>query len=225
MFESIEYTHKDGTVEKMSKLQAVQAELEPFLDGILEEKTSNEARKKPLNIDFGTRIHNRLGNVLKKVELPMSNANTLIVMTADNLYKSYIDYCDLCCWIEDKVKIAFIPNKPEFCNFAGITPTAFSKFKTEGDPHQREAADDIEIQLSNSTQIAMENSDIKSTAGQFRQVAKSGIGHSTQVTTAHEPVIATPVTNNSFRSTAELLSNVAVLPEPQKQLPNRKGKK
>lgn len=212
MFESIDYIHADGTTERMNKLQAVQAELEPFLDDIAKEKAINEERKKPLNVDFGTRIHNRLGNVLKKFELPMSNSAAL-EMSAEQLYKCYIDYCELCCWIEDRVHIAFIPNKPEFCNFSAITTTAFSKFKTEGDPRQREAADDIEVQFSNSTQIAMENCDIKSTAGQFRQVAKSGIGHSTQVTTAHEVVPVIPITNNSFRPVTEYVEQLAVMPD------------
>ena len=225
MFESIEYTHKDGTTERMSKLQSVQAELEPFLDEIARQKADNEERKKPLKIEWKPRIYSKIESVLIKLERPMSNADAINIMDAESLYKCYDMYCELCCWIESKVGISYNKDKPEFCNFAAITTTAFSKFKTEGDPHQREAADDIETRISNSVQIAMENSDIKSTAGQFRQVAKSGIGHSTQVTTAHEPVIAIPVTNNSFRSTAELMSNLAVLPEPQKQLPNRKGKK
>ena len=225
MFESIDYKHKDGTVEQMNKLQAVQAELELFLDDIARQMDENEQLKKPRKIAWKPRIYSKIESVLIKLERPMSNADTLKVMKADELYKCYDMYCELCCWIESKVGISYNKDKPEFCNFAAITTTAFSKFKTEGDPHQREAADDIETRISNSVQIAMENSDIKSTAGQFRQVAKSGSGHSTQVTTAHEPVIAIPVTNNSFRSIGELTSNLAVMPEPQKQLPNRKGSK
>lgn len=213
MFESIDYIHKDGTTERMSKLQAVQAELEPFLDEIARQKEENEERKKPLKIEWKPRIYSKIESVLIKLERPLPNAEALNIMTAENLYKCYDAYCELCCWIEEQVGISYNKDKPEFCNFAAITTTSFSKFKTEGDPHQREAADDIETRISNSVQIAMENSDIKSTAGQFRQVAKSGIGHSTQVTTAHEPVIAIPVTNNSFTPMSEYLSSVAVMPK------------
>lgn len=225
MFESIDYKHKDGTVEQMNKLQAVQAELEPFLDDIARQMDENEELKKPRKIAWKPRIYSKVESVLIKLERPMPNAEALVVMTADSLYKCYDMYCELCCWIESKVGISYNKDKPEFCNFAAITGTAFSKFKTEGDPHQREAADDIDARISNSVQVAMENSDIKSTAGQFRQVAKSPIGHSIQVTTAHEPVIAIPVTNNTFRPVAEIMSTVAVMPEPQKQLPNKKGVK
>lgn len=213
MFESIEYKHKDGTIEQMNKLQAVQAELEPFLDEIAEQMTENEKLKKPRKIAWKPRIYSKVESVLIKLERPMPNSDTFNIMTAENLYKCYEMYCELCCWIESKVGISYNKDKPEFCNFAAITTTAFSKFKTEGDPHQREAADDIETRISNSVQIAMENSDIKSTAGQFRQVAKSGIGHSTQVTTAHEPVLAIPVTNNSFTPVEEIMSTVAVMPK------------
>lgn len=216
MFESIDYIHKDGTVERLSKLQAVQAELEPFLDEIAVQMKENEERKKPRKIAWKPRIYSKVESVLIKLERPMQNSDALVVMTAEKLYECYDQYCELCCWIESKVEISYNKDKPEFCNFAAITTTAFSKFKTEGDPHQREAADDIETRISNSVQIAMENSDIKSTAGQFRQVAKSGIGHSTQVTTAHEPVAVIPITPNSFRPVAELMSGVAQMPEPKK---------
>ena len=225
MFESIDYKHKDGTVEQMNKLQAVQAELEPFLDDIARQIDENEQLKKPRKIAWKPRIYSKVESVLIKLERPMPNANALIIMDADYLYRCYDMYCELCCWIESKVGISYNKDKPEFCNFAAITTTAFSKFKTEGDPRQRETADDIETRISNSVQIAMENSDIKSTAGQFRQVAKSGIGHSTQVTTAHEAIPVIPITNNTFRPVAEIMSTVAVMPEPQKQLPNKKGRK
>lgn len=213
MFESIDYKHKDGTIERLSKLQAVQAELEPFLKDIAQQMEDNEAQKKPRKIAWKPRIYSKVESVLIKLERPMPNDQAIKIMSADELYKCYDQYCELCCWIEDKVGISYNKDKPEFCNFAAITTTAFSKFKLEGDPHQREAADDIETRISNSVQIAMENSDIKSTAGQFRQVAKSGIGHSTQVTTAHEPVAVIPITPNSFRPVEELLSGVAQMPK------------
>lgn len=213
MFEYIDYKKKDGTVERLSKLQALQAEMQEFLEDLAQQKQKNEARKNPLKIEWKPRIYSKVESVLIKLERPMQNSDALKVMTADNLYACYDAYCDLCCWIESIVGISYNKDKPEFCNFAGITTTAFSKFKTEGDPHQREAADDIETRISNSVQIAMENSDIKSNAGQFRQVAKSGIGHSTQVTTAHEPVAVIPITPNSFRPVEELLSGVAQMPK------------
>lgn len=218
MLQFIEYKHKDGTVEKLTKLEAVKAAMTDFLDDLARQMEENDKQKKPRKIAWKPRIYNRLESVLLSFECPMENAVALTIPAPD-LYAIYNQYCELCCWIEEKVGISYNKDKPEFCSFCGITTTAFSEFKTKGDPHQREAADDIETRISNSVQIAMENSDIKSTAGQFRQVAKSGIGHSTQVTTAHEPQVVIPVTPNSFRSTAELMANLAVLPDSgRKQL-------
>lgn len=203
---------EDCTITWQNKLQAVQTELEPFLDEIAQQMAINEALKKPRKIAWKPRIYSKVESVLIKLERPIPNSEALNI-SADNLYYYYEQYCELCCWIESKVGISYNKDKPEFCNFAAITATAFSKFKTEGDPHLREAADDIETRISNSVQVAMENSDIKSTAGQFRQVAKSGIGHSTQVTTAHEPVAVIPITPNSFTPVAELTSSIAVMPK------------
>ena len=98
---------------------------------------------------------------------------------------------------------------------------AFANYATEGDPHQREAMDDIDTRIANSVQMAAENSEIKSTASQFRMTAKSGIGHKIQTTTAHEPVIAIPVTNNSFTPVAEIMSSIAQMPK----LESGKGRK
>lgn len=223
MIEYIEYKNKDGTVEKLSKLQAVQAEISGYLEDLAAQKDMNEMRKKPLKIEWNTRIYNKLESVLLKIERPMTNANALTVMTADKLYECYDQYCDLCCWIESKVGISYYKSKPEFCRFCGITTTAFSTLVTEGDPKQREAVDDIDTSISNSIQMAAESSEIKSTAAEFRQTAKSGIGHKVQTTTAHEPVVAIPITPNSFTPIGEIMSTVAVMPEPKKQI--GKGKK
>lgn len=212
MLQYFEYTNKDGTTEQLSKLEAVKREMDAFLDNIAMQKTENEERKKPLKIEWKPRIYDKLESVLLSLECPMENAVALKI-SAVELYACYNQYCELCCWIEEKVGISYNKDKPEFCSFCGITTTAFSEFKTKGDPHQREAADDIETRISNSVQIAMENSDIKSAAGELRQRSKSGIGHSMQTTTAHEPVVAIPVTPNSFTPVTEILSNVAVMPQ------------
>lgn len=148
-----------------------------------------------------------------KFERPVSNSEALSIMTGDVLYACYDQYCDLCCWIESVVGISYYKNKPEFCRYCGITTTAFSTLVTEGDPKQREAVDDIDTSISNSIQMAAESSEIKSTAAEFRQTAKSGIGHRTQTTTAHEPIIAIPVTPNSFKKVDDYLSEIAVIPE------------
>lgn len=218
MFESIDYIRADSTTERMNKLQAVQAELEPFLDGIARQMDENDELKKPRKIAWKPRIYSKIESVLIKLERPMSNALAL-EMSAEQLYECYDMYCELCCWIEEKTGISYNKDKPEFCNFAAITTSAFSKLKIEGSPDTREAAEDIDTRISNSVQIAMENSDIKSTAGQFRQVAKSGIGHSTQVTTAHEPILAVPVTNNTFTPISAYVEQLAVMPNQRKQLP------
>lgn len=211
MLQYFEYKNEDGTIEQLSKLEAVKREMGDFLRDIERQMVANEGQKKPRKIAWKPRIYNKLESVLLSLECPMENAIALKI-SASELYACYNQYCELCCWIEEQVEISYNKDKPEFCSFCGITTTAFSEFKTKGDPHQREAADDIETRISNSVQIAMENSDIKSAAGHFRQVAKSGIGHSTQVTTAHEPVVAIPVTPNSFTPVAEILANVAVMP-------------
>lgn len=213
MFESINYKDKG---EWLNKLQAVQAELEPFLDEIATQMEANEQLKKPRKIAWKPRIYSKIESVLIKLERPMSNSDALKVMTAEELYKCYDMYCELCCWIESKVEISYNKDKPEFCNFAAITTTAFSKLKLDGDPHQREAIDDIDTRISNSVLVAMESSDIKTTAGELRQRAKTGVGHSMQTTTAHDFIPEPTVSNNSFTSVAELLEGMAVMPKQLK---------
>lgn len=215
MIEYIEKTREDGTVEQLSKLQAVQEEMQEFLDDLARQKKVNEMLDKPLKIAWKPRIYSKIESVLLKLERPISNTEAFAVMTAEMLYKCFIDYCDLCCWIESKVGIPYNKDKTEFCNFAAITETAFSKFKTKGDPHQREAVDDIEKRLSNSLNVAMESGEVKAKAGELKQRSKNGIGYSMQVTGQHEPVIAIPVTNNSFTSVEEIMSGMAVVPTKQ----------
>lgn len=215
MFEYIDYEHKDGTIERLNKLQAVQAEMQEFLEDLAEQKAVNELRKKPLKIEWYPRIYNKLESVLLKLERPMTNNNALKVISADKLYECYDMYCDLCCWIESIVGISYYKSKPEFCSFCGITTTAFANYVTDGDPHQREAVDDIDTRIANSIQMASENSEIKSTSAEFRLTAKNGMGHKIQTTTAHEPVAVIPITKNSFKKVDEYLSYVAVMPEPK----------
>lgn len=212
MFESIDYIHADGTTERMNKLQAVQAELEPFLDDIAQQMRENDELKKPRKIAWKPRIYSRLESVLIKLERPMSNALAL-EMTAEQLYECYDMYCELCCWIEEKTGISYNKDKIEFCNFTGITATALKKLKEESSPRQMEAADEIWNRLSNSLNVATENGDIKTTAGQFKQIAKSPIGYNTQVTTAHDFTPTPPVTNNSFTPISEYTAQLAVMPD------------
>lgn len=210
MFESINYKDKG---EWLNKLQAVQAEMQEFLENLARQKQENEERKKPLKIEWYPRIYNKLESVLLKLERPMTNDNALKVMSADKLYECYDMYCDLCCWIESIVGISYYKSKPEFCSFAGITTEAFSNYATKGDYRQREAIDDIDTRIANSVQMAAENSEIKSTSAEFRLTAKNGMGHKIQTTTAHEPVAVIPITPNSFTPVAEILSGVAQMPK------------
>ncbi|MCM1441159.1 MAG: hypothetical protein NC131_18450, partial [Roseburia sp.] len=138
MLQYIEYTNADGTTEQLSKLEAVKREMGDFLDNLLQQLEENEKQKKPRKIAWKPRIYNKLESVLLSLECPMENAVALKI-TAHELYACYNQYCKLCCWIEEKVGISYNKDKPEFCSFCGITTTAFSEFKTKGDPHQREA--------------------------------------------------------------------------------------
>lgn len=215
MFESINYKDKG---EWINKLQAVQAELEPFLDDIARKMRENDELKKPRKIAWKPRIYSKIESVLTDLECPMSNSDALTI-TAEQLYEYYKMYCKLCCWIEEKTGIAYNKDKTEFCYFVAITTTAFDSFQTEGDPYLREAADDIEKRLSNSLNVAMENGDVKSTAGELKQRSKSGIGYKMQTTTANEPALVIPITNNSFPPIKEYTAKLAVIPNQTKQLP------
>lgn len=212
MFESIDYIHTDGTTERMNKLQAVQAELEPFLDDIAQKMRENDELKKPRKIAWKPRIYSKIESVLIKLERPMSNALAL-QMTAEQLYECYDMYCELCCWIEEKTGISYNKRIPEFCNFAGITATAFANFQTDGDPSQKEAWDDINNRLADSVLTAAECGENKSTSSEFRLTAKSPIGHKIQTTTAHEPALVIPISNNSFTPISEYTAQLAVMPD------------
>lgn len=209
MFESINYKDRG---EWLNKLQAVQAELEPFLDDIVRRISENNAQKKPQKIAWKALIYSRLESVLIKLERPMSNALALEI-SAEQLYKCYDMYCELCCWIEEKTGISYNKRISEFCNFAAITATAFANFQKDGDPSQREAWDDINNRLADSVLTAAECGENKSTSSEFRLTAKSPIGHKIQTTTAHEPALVIPISNNSFTPISEYTAQLAVMPD------------
>lgn len=185
-------------VQMIPKLEAVKEEMQEFIDKIKRAQTLNELREKPRKIEWNTRIYSRLEFVLLRLQRPMPYSEAQL-LTADDLYEIYAQYCDLCCWIEDETNIAFYKNKSMFCYFAAITTEAFEKLKGDGgDPNQREALNNIEDRLVESLQMAAENGQTKGKPSEFHMTSKGRTGYKIQTTTAHEPIIAIPVTNKSF---------------------------
>lgn len=204
MIEYIEQRQGESLV-KVPKLDALKNILTPFLEQLQAEKEENDALKKPKKIPFNARIYQKLESVLLRFELPITNADALELFTADALYSAYADYCDLCCFIEDFLNIAYNKNKPEFCAFCAITVDAFEKIKREGDYHQREAASDIDNRIANSIQVATECNEIRAGSARFRLTAKSGIGHRIATTGTTEQIINIPMGANAFTPLDELL--------------------
>lgn len=192
-----EQTNKDGSITAVSKLEYIKSELEEFLNTLSFEKQTNDMRKKPLAIDFNIRIYNKLETVLLKAERPIPNSEALNIM-ADEFYNLYNEYCELCCYIEDKMTISYYKTKPEFCSYCAITTEAFEEIKMNGEPNKREALNDIDIRIANSVLISAENAEIKAKPSELRLTAKGGLGHKLQTVNNKEPVYYAPITEASF---------------------------
>lgn len=184
-------------VQMIPKFEAVKEEMQEFIDKIKRAQTLNELREKPRKIKWNTRIYSRLECVLLKLQRPMLHSEA-IALTADELYEMYDSYSELCCWIEEETDIAYYKVKPEFCNFAAITTDSFERLKTEGDPSQREAVNDIDIRIANSVLVTAESGEIRGKSAEFRLTADSGLGHKTKTVNQHAPAIVIPVTNKNF---------------------------
>lgn len=192
-----EITDKNGNITAVSKLEYIKSEMQDFLSKLFDEKQTNDMRKKPLPIEWNTRIYNRLETVLLKVERPMPNSEALQI-GVDEFYNLYNEYCDLCCWIEDKLFISYYKTKPEFCAYCAITTEAFEEIKTNGKPDLREALNDIDTRIANSILISAENAEIKAKPSELRLTAKGGLGHKVQTVNNKEPIPAILITENSF---------------------------
>jgi hypothetical protein len=199
-----EQTDDNGQSKAISKLEFVKNEMSEYISSIIVEKQTNDMRKKPLSIQWNTRIYNKLESVLLKAERPIPNGDALLI-TAEQFYEYYNEYCDLCCWIEDRLFISYNKTKPEFCAYCAITSEAFENIKINGDYHQTEALNDIDTRIANSILMSAEKSELKSVPAEFRLTAKSGLGHKIQTTNNKEPVVVLPVTENSFTPLSELM--------------------
>lgn len=195
---------KDGEeVQMISKLEAVQENMEEFIAKIVQAQEINERRLKPLKIEWNTRIYSRIECVLLKLQRPMLHAQAL-ELSAEELYEIYDSYSELCCWIEEETNISYYKSKPEFCNFAAITTNSFERLKTEGDPSQREAVNDIDTRIANSVLVAAENNKIRGKSAEFRLGAKGGVGHGIRTANSHEQAIVIPVSAKNFTPIAEI---------------------
>lgn len=207
----------------VSKLEYIENEMSDFLDKLAIEKQENEMRKKPLPIEFNTRIYHKLMLVMSKTERPMSN-NEALNITAQEFYDFYDEYCELCCWIEDKIGIAHNQNISEFCAYCAITADAFGTIKKTGgkiDGHQMEAALDISDKIANSVIVAGESGEIKSKMAEYRLAAKSPIGHQMATVNNHEPVMVLPIRETDFSPISEIAP--PKMPPQKKQIANKKG--
>lgn len=192
-----EITDKNGNITAVSKLEYIQSEIKDFLSALLKEKETNDMRKKPLPIEWNTRIYNRLETIMLKAERPMANSEALDI-SANEFYNLYNEYCDLCCWIEDKLFISYYKTKPEFCSYCAITTEAFEEIRTNGKADLREALNDINIRIANSVLMSAENAEIKAKPSELRLTAKGGLGHKVQTVNNKEPIPAILITEHSF---------------------------
>lgn len=213
-----EITDTNGNITAVSKLEYIQSEMKELLQCLGVEKQTNDMRKKPLPIEWNTRIYNRLETIMLKAERPMANSEALDI-SANEFYNLYNEYCDLCCWIEDKLFISYYKTKPEFCSYCAITTEAFEEIRTNGKPDLKEALNDINIRIANSVLMSAENAEIKAKPSELRLTAKGGLGHKVQTVNNKEPIPAVLITEHSF-------APIQITKMPKAEKPKQlKGKK
>lgn len=194
---------ENGVIVCQSKLDYIKQELKDFLDGISVEKQTNEMRKKPLQIEWNTRIYNMVELVLRKAETPMPN-NEALQLTKDDFNQLYDEYCELVCYIESTVGISYHKEKAEFCRYCAITPQAFEEIKANGDIYQRETLISIDDNIGANLLVTAGNGAIKAKPTELQLTSKSSFGHRMQTTGAKEVAVVVPITENSFTPLAEL---------------------
>ena len=213
---------ENGVIVCQSKLDYIKQELKDFLDGISVEKQLNEQRKKPLPIEWNTRIYNMVELVLRKAETPMPN-NEALKITKEEFDELYIEYCELICHIENTVGISYHKDKAEFCRYCAITTQAFEEIRANGDVYQREILNGIDDNIGANLLVTAGNGAIKAKPTELQLTSKSSFGHKMQTTTAKEPTPQTNITVNSFTPLVELENQLARFPKEEK--PKRlKGK-
>lgn len=223
MIKFFDIANADGTITAVCKLEYIQTLLEEFLDKLAIEKATNDMRKKPLPIEWNVRIYNKLESVLTKTETPIANSEA-VKLTSNQFYQWYGEYCDLVCYIEEKMQLSYQKNKQEFCSYCAITADAFEMIKKDGDKEQMQALNDIDNKLANVLFVSAERGDIKAKPAEIHLTSKSNIGHKMQTVNNKEIMLPVSISERDFASEYDLKRQIAKMPTPKQLKGKQKNK-
>ena len=137
--------------------------------------------------------------------------------TEEQILRVYDDFLDFIAWLNEYCP--FAPTKQLFCNFSGISETAYLYLMTDGDEEQKSAIMRVESYLQDMLMDSSAQGVTKERTTEFRMRTKGIYGHNTRTTTAVDDIIDK---SGDIMSTADynrLLSSVVT----QELLGEKKG--
>ena len=107
--------------------------------------------------------------------------------TAEQITMIFCDFLELVSWLNDFG--VFIPTKPIFYAFSGISATSYDYLMADGDDEQKSAISSIENFLVDMTMEAASQGIVKERTTEFRLRARGSAGHGVRVATSVDDVI------------------------------------
>lgn len=107
--------------------------------------------------------------------------------TEEQILRVYDDFLDFIAWLNEYCP--FAPTKQLFCNFSGISETAYLYLMTDGDEEQKSAIMRVESYLQDMLMDSSAQGVTKERTTEFRMRTKGIYGHNTRTTTAVDDII------------------------------------
>lgn len=107
--------------------------------------------------------------------------------TAEQITMIFCDFLELVSWLNEFG--VFIPTKPIFYAFSGISAASYDYLMSDGDDEQKSAISSIENFLLDMTMEAASQGIVKERTTEFRLRARGSAGHGVRVATSVDDVI------------------------------------
>jgi hypothetical protein len=107
--------------------------------------------------------------------------------TEEQILRVYDDFLDFIAWLNEYCP--FAPTKQLFCNFSGISETAYLYLMTDGDEEQKSAILRVESYLQDMLMDSSAQGISKERTTEFRMRTKGIYGHNARTTTAVDDIV------------------------------------
>ena len=174
------------------RLGKVKETLEPIFDGLNEkylaeyEQMIERGVKK---VTLKTISPYTMRGLVHKALAKFRNIDNCIAnkATEEQILRVYDDFLDFMAWLNEYCP--FAPTKQIFCNFSGISETAYLYLMTDGDEEQKSVILRVESYLQDMLMDSSAQGILKERTTEFRMRTKGIYGHNTRTTTSLDDVV------------------------------------